>query len=224
MANPTAPDVASKLSDPQLIWSFIQEIGAEERHFNELQSKYRSMAAGWILACFSGIWAVWSHAIQVGIDRLLVIGGIGFAGALGLSLLWRLDALVYHPLLEACFAEGFKLENRHAWLPALRTNMTAVTSGAANQRVLSNVVWFYVSPLVVFALVATGGLVWYVWPSPLEAVIVGGAGAGLTLWVASGMKRKTEAISDVCRNLREGGDDPAAGRDRPRLGFRDAGS
>lgn len=75
-----------------------------------------------------------------------------------------------------------------------------------------------------FALVATGGLVWYVWPSPLEAVIVGGAGAGFTLWVASGMKRKTEAISDVCRNLREGGDDPAAGRDRPRLGFRDAGS
>jgi hypothetical protein len=159
------------------VWSFVQEIGVQERHFNELQSKYRSMAAGWVLACFSAMGFVISEAIQVGVDRQLLVGGIALVGCAGVLLLWILDLLVYHRLLEACFAEGLQLEVRHPWLPRIRQNMRGTLEG-------KGVRLFYQALVVLFPLVAGFGFGAYLWtrdPVLAAACALAFAGAGLGL-------------------------------------------
>ena len=37
------------------IWKIVEEIGEEERHFNDIQVRYRNMASAWLLATFGAI-------------------------------------------------------------------------------------------------------------------------------------------------------------------------
>ncbi|HFA59730.1 MAG TPA: hypothetical protein ENJ83_03465 [Rhodospirillales bacterium] len=137
------------------VWRLVEQIGVEERHFNDLQARYRSMASGWLLATFGAIGFVASETIQVGIDRELLIAGIAGAGCVGIALLWVVDLLVYHRLLDSCFIEGLLLEEQYRWLPPFRNNMMNTQKG---EGVLSGVVGFYLGPIVLLILVAGGAL------------------------------------------------------------------
>lgn len=128
-----------KLNKDQ-IWKIYTEIGTIERHFNDLQSKYRVMASTWLLAAFAGIGFVFSRTLNTTIPEELIAAGIATASAIGISLIWILDLLVYHRLLAAAFAEGYELEQQHSWLPCIHTNMYNLHNGIG---VLPKVVWFY---------------------------------------------------------------------------------
>ena len=39
--------------DRQLVWAMIVEIGLNERHFNQLQTSYRTLASTWLLGLFA---------------------------------------------------------------------------------------------------------------------------------------------------------------------------
>src|SRR3712207_6263929 len=103
-------------------WEIYAEIGAAERHFNQLEHQYRVLASTWLLGTFVAIGYVLIHlpvrqADWVTHHRDLVIAGIALSGALGIRLIWILDIRVYHQLLESCFLEGLKLERDNDWLP-----------------------------------------------------------------------------------------------------------
>ena len=127
------------------------ELGDLERHFNELESRYRSLASTWLLAAFAGIAFVISEPIDISFDRLLAITGIGIAGSIGIMLLWNLDLMVYHKLLNAVFIEGLELEEKYKWLPAVRTNMKALHGGTG---VEPRIVWFYVGGTSVLLMIS----------------------------------------------------------------------
>ena len=140
------------------IWKVVQELGNNERHFNQLQHQYRSLASVWILAMFAGVQYVLSNWGKLPLPSEVILAVIGLAGAVGITQLWNLDIRVYHQLLEACFVEGLKLEAKYSWLPKVRTNMLA-TQEATEKGVLARVVWFYLVGNGVALLVATFGTV-----------------------------------------------------------------
>lgn len=103
-------------------WRHIQTIGEAERHFNDVESKYRALVSTWLLAAFAGM------GFLAGTDGLPVpqevaIFAIALAGSLGIQLLWVVDLLAYHRLLSAYYLEGLRIEARHPELPQVRWNM-----------------------------------------------------------------------------------------------------
>ena len=183
------------------VWKIVEEIGREERHFNDLQARYRNMASVWILATFAAIGFIISKTISIGIDRELLVAGIAAAGCVGIGLLWVVDLLVYHRLLDSCFIEGLILEEQYPWLPPFRHNMMKTQKG---EGVLFRVVGFYLGPVVLLILVAGGALsFWLRENSPLLAVPC--LLLSLLIAVLSGylIRSKTENTAAIEKRLSE---------------------
>lgn len=111
--DPTAPDP----------WAYLQEIGTNERHFNQIESTYRGLASTWVLASFAGMGWFATTAASAYVPHALGVFAISVAGSLGVQLLWLVDLLAYHHLLAAYFLEGLRLEFRNPALPQARWNM-----------------------------------------------------------------------------------------------------
>jgi len=124
------------------VWKVFTELGVAERHFNDLQTRYRALASTWLLASFAATGFILSQTnLSIPIDRLLLIAGVGVAASIGILLLWNLDLKVYHQLLSAGFAEGCRLEQAYPWLPQIRTGMR---NRVGRRGVLPRVIWFYI--------------------------------------------------------------------------------
>jgi hypothetical protein len=144
------------------IWSFYRELGVVERHFDNLQARYRALASTWLLAGLAGSGFVLSERPNLLIPRELIIAGIGVGGSIGIYLLWVLDLLFYHRLLDAAYIEARNLETTHQWLPQVRNNIRGLLGGKG----LSLVVWFYVAGTEVMALI--GGVGLFLWLISLQ--------------------------------------------------------
>jgi hypothetical protein len=136
------------------VWNMVTEFGEEERHFNGLQSTYRSLASTWLLATFGAVGFLLSERMGAGKDSKLLIAAVGLASCLGIALLWTLDLLVYHRLLQAVFAEGVALEKAFGWLPPFRQGMLKAHRGG----VLRKLVWFYLGSCSVGAAISATAL------------------------------------------------------------------
>lgn len=112
------------MKDPQdpPVWQYIQTIGDAERHFNDVESKYRALVSTWLLAAFAGMGFL-ANAQELPVPNEAAIFAIALAGSLGIQLLWIVDLLAYHRLLSAYYLEGMKIEARHPELPQVRWNM-----------------------------------------------------------------------------------------------------
>lgn len=137
------------------VWRAVEEIGVLERHFNELQTGYRNMASAWLLAAFAGIGFSLSKTLRIPIPIEFLVAAVAAAGCIGITLLWILDLLVYHRLLDSCFIEGLLLEEKYPWLPSLRSNMMKTQAGKG---VLSRAVGFYLVPIDLLLLIVSGAL------------------------------------------------------------------
>lgn len=182
------------------VWTIIAEISAQERQFNGIQNGYRNMASGWLLATFAGMGFALTQTIHIGIDRELLLAVIALSGSIGIALLWVLDLLVYHRLLDSYFIEGLALERRYSWLPPFRANMMATQKG---QGVLSRVVSFYLAPVVLLVGVAGSALsLWcYRANRPYAAVLSAAAGVALAAIVGAKMRRQTVNTAETARRL-----------------------
>lgn len=100
----------------------IIEIGQAERHFNDIEARYRLLASTWILAAFAAMGFV-CKTTGLPFSRELLLIAIGIAASAGVQLLWVIDIFVYHRLLDANFAEGCRLEATHPELPQVRWAM-----------------------------------------------------------------------------------------------------
>jgi len=182
------------------VWKIAQEIGVQERHFNGMQTSYRSMASAWLLATFAGIGFSISQTIHVQIDPELLVAAIAVAGCVGIALLWVLDLLVYHRLLDSCFIEGLILEERYAWLPPCRNNMMKTQAG---QGVLFRTVGFYLAPVVLLIFIAGGALaLWFYREEyPLAATLSVVASVIVAVLAGMAIRSKTENTSAIEERL-----------------------
>jgi hypothetical protein len=102
--------------------SALTDISESERHFNQLGSQYRLLASTWLLAALGAIGYVLT-AEHLVVPAINIIVLITLAGSAGILLLWVIDLLVYHRLLDANFLEGLRIESRFDELPQVRYAM-----------------------------------------------------------------------------------------------------
>ena len=93
-----------------------------------------------------------SNNVNPAINKDVLILGIAFAGALGIMLLWIIDVLVYHKLLDAYIVTGHELERHYKWLPPNRMRMRA-SQGAKG--IFPYTVLFYAIPIFILCMVGT---------------------------------------------------------------------
>jgi FtsH-binding integral membrane protein len=182
------------------VWGVVLEIGAQERHFNNLQTVYRTMASTWLLSSFAAMGYILSKEFQPGIERELLIAAVAAVGTVGIVLLWVLDARVYQQLLGSCFVEGYLLENLYPWLPPVRHNMWKSQN---NLGVLSRVVDFYAAPTVLLAAIASCAasiLFWRV-GNALGSTLCFVIGISLAGWIGHEMRRISRTSEDTEKRI-----------------------
>jgi hypothetical protein len=148
---PLTPTTSRKLGQPKkpktedltikTAISVIDEIGRNERHFNTLQSEYRKLASGWLLAALGAIgYVLLSTASSATKTDLLFITAIGSLA--GVFMLWLLDYRVYQQLLESSFSVAKTIEDRFLAKPRMRTSMA---EGMKPDFVRSTISLFYLA-------------------------------------------------------------------------------
>lgn len=193
-STPAAPD------GPALVAASFSELGAFERHLSGVQSRYRVMASGWLLATLLGSgWILTSPSFALGLHPLLLVTLAGVAGSVGLVLLWSLDLMVTSRQLDAVLIESLRLEQRHPALPSLHHNMMALYGGRG---VLERVAAFYYAAVTTTGII--GGLAMVTWTaevrSELTGWVVGAAVAVLALTLVS-MRSSTGHTRQLLGNL-----------------------
>lgn len=143
---------------PELNWDILKEIGVNERHFNNLEIEYRKLASVWLLASFGGIGFLLKENLKMVIPLEVAMIGIGMAGSIGNILIWIVDLLVYHRLLDACFDERKRFEELHPEMPQTRQHMMNYQKGG---HVTTSLRWFYV--LLVAAPVVFSAPFFIIW-------------------------------------------------------------
>jgi hypothetical protein len=102
--------------------TLYKEIGENERHFNDLESKYRLQAGAWVVATIAAIGFINSRTLPesswLNLDWVSVVACILGIGALHIT--WQVDIGFYHQLLDCQFVEGLELERKYDFLPQSR--------------------------------------------------------------------------------------------------------
>jgi len=122
-------------------WEMIKEIGESERHFNQLEHQYRVLASTWLLGVFVAVGFLLTSEFEFFIPTEFLIAIVAFFGAVGITLLWHLDLIVYHQLLASYFHAGLKLENDTCWLPKIRNDML---TRLGDKGAAPLIAWFYI--------------------------------------------------------------------------------
>src|SRR5829696_7297238 len=128
----------------------IKEIGENERHFNQLVHQYSVLASTWLLGVFVAAGFVLTSELEFVIPTEFLIALVTFFGAVGITLLWYLDVMVYDQLLAATFTAGVELENANCWLPKIRNDMLQRLGGTGAR---PRIVWFYIGGNTVVLLI-----------------------------------------------------------------------
>jgi hypothetical protein len=177
---PAGHESSSDKLSLEMSWDALKELGASERHFNGLETEYRKLASIWLLAGFAGIGFIIKQSPELVVPRELVIMGIGLATSIGILLLWIVDLLVYHRLLDACFSEALRIEGLYPELPKVRRRMAESQSGG--RVVTTRLRWFYIALTaapVLFAAPRFG--LWCRQQFDLPGAWMAAAGSGLYL-------------------------------------------
>lgn len=136
-------------------YKLIQE---NEHHFNDIELEIRKVASVWLLASLGAIAFIvrGAYITQEGksylmLDPRSLITIICCMGNLGLFVLWQLDQMVYHRLLNAVFLMGLRMEYLFSSLPPIRTLMILFTKKRGVSRYQR---WYYIIPMSLLALTA----------------------------------------------------------------------
>jgi hypothetical protein len=124
-----------------------------ERHFNSIQVGIRGLASVWLLAAFGAITTLLNQQESASLLLPLewVICLVSVMGAIGLVLLWIIDQLVYHRLLNAIVLVGIRLEHDDATLPPVHSAMYSFMPRKGFGYYLS---LFYIGPSVALSAIA----------------------------------------------------------------------
>ncbi len=169
----------------------------EIQHFDVMQTFFRVLTSTLLLASFAAIGFIFSLAqTHILFGRLFIVIMIGFIGISSFFTLWYLDLVFYERLLVSHFAEAFRLEKEHEWLPKVQHNMLF---SVHKQDHPSNIVYYYIG--CVLSLIITIGLVvsanfYYIHDLPMNSLYTIIATVSLMILSVWFLKKKTKRISD----------------------------
>ena len=75
-------------------WEFTKEINENIRHYNEHQTKYRTLASQWLIAAMAGVGFLFSANTGFPFDNLILIMLISLISALGILQLSRIFSVL----------------------------------------------------------------------------------------------------------------------------------
>ncbi|HEX6848788.1 MAG TPA: hypothetical protein VF144_17505 [Chitinophagaceae bacterium] len=128
-------------------WEFTKEINENIRHYNEHQTKYRTLASQWLIAAMAGVGFLFSANTGFPFDNLILIMLISLISALGILQLWRIDLVVFQRIIGSFFAAGIELEKKYPDLPKIKeTILDRVPHKNAGQ----NLFYFYYFIIALF--------------------------------------------------------------------------
>lgn len=174
-------------AEKKLVWEAYKSLSDGQNHFNDLENKYRTLAATWMLAYFAGVgFMLTLDPAKSVLSRELTIIALSVLHSFGISMLWNIDIRVYHRLLDSLFVEALQMERVHDWLPQVRTKMVFsqyvnVDHVRPEAGVMSRIRLFYASGIGVSLLIACGFLV----AAALDRASIQAIGAVIVFAVAS---------------------------------------
>lgn len=133
---------------------FYQTVQQYEHHFNGIEFEVRKLASTWLIISFAAIaFLIRGDLVesQSLIGAVPLIAMIALLAQVGLFMLWILDQMVYHNLLDAVFTTALHIERNNPALPPVRSAMRRISGGTGMARYLK---LFYVVPMIVFAAIA----------------------------------------------------------------------
>lgn len=178
---PNEASMPASLTPDQAI-DALDKLRSSEEHFDGMKGQCRALASTWLLATFGALGFTLTSTLSTTIPREVIALALGIAGSTGIFLLWILDLLVYHRLLDASFSEALKLEAKFPQLPQVRRCM--VESQPLGQTPFYEA-WFYIGCIA--APVIISGVLFVRWclnTDPTSAYIYGAillAGLGLAV-------------------------------------------
>ncbi len=144
-----------------LNYGLYSELNNHEKHFFELQNRWKLKAASWFFMIFLGIGYIFTKHIfsdtQLYLDPLLIISFIAMCGMGLMSIFWLLESKIYHKLWIAVLVEEANLENNNrAILPPTRLHYLDLINKKKNRFIQSffymgcNLILITISLLSVF--------------------------------------------------------------------------
>ncbi len=141
--------------------AFYRSVQSYEQHFNQLEFEVRKIAATWLLASFGALAFVLRGEIDDTkslIDAMPLAVLICMLAQIGLFLMWILDQVVYHGLLDAAFTAALRIEARFPELVPLRSLMLRISAGATDGTggtgMARYMKLFYLIPMLAFAVIS----------------------------------------------------------------------
>ena len=141
------------------VFQILHETYESERHFNELEKDYRILASQWLLASFAGMGFIITSDPHLAFDKLWLVVGICVIASIGIGQLWRMDMIVYHRLLSACFKAGVEFENEIGFIPKIKKRML---DSVPEKDVTHVLFYYYFFSIAVLCLTATALIIYLV--------------------------------------------------------------
>jgi hypothetical protein len=202
-----------RLVDSELfdrVMRIIEQIGTQERHFNNLQTGYRKLASTWLLASFAACGYVLKSDSDIPYYKWYFVFGICIAATVGLAILWLLDLSVYQKLLGEFFYQGVLLElEYYKWLPPIRIN---ILRSQKTGDVRSKMQYYYFFSIVTLQLLAIIAL-WNVDLDLIYQILLSAAIAFSLLiaqisFIAVYIRKKKHFSGDLENNIADQTDKP----------------
>jgi len=202
-----------RLVDSELfdrVMRIIEQIGTQERHFNNLQTGYRKLASTWLLASFAACGYVLKSDSDIPYYKWYFVFGICIAATVGLAILWLLDLSVYQKLLGEFFYQGVLLElEYYKWLPPIRIN---ILRSQKTGDVRSKMQYYYFFSIVTLQLLAIIAL-WNVDLDLIYQILLSAAIAFSLLiaqisFIAVYIRKKKRFSGDLENNIADQTDKP----------------
>lgn len=194
--------------DGKGVYEKYQQIQTYEHHFNNLETEIRKLGSVWLLVALGAI-AYLVKGSYLGdlnvpmtmMNPKILISIVSLMGNFGLLVLWMLDQMVYHRLLNAVFLLGLRMEYLHRDLPPIRTLMMLFSRKRGMARYLR---WYYYVPMLALGGISLISSSWYVYESKNQLSLIIGLIPLLIpayiYWKSKRMERYEE--------IAEGFDDP----------------
>lgn len=147
------------LEDKKIVLKKYVMLKEAEHHFSELQYRYRRNAIYWIMGVFAGIGFLMSKEFGDEVfNHIVLISCVSIGGSVGIFLLWSLDMLLYHRLLDAVCIEEIEMEKNYDFLPKPLNKMFVLTKKQMPEKIQTT---FYVGLILICLFVSMSSLFYY---------------------------------------------------------------
>jgi len=111
----------------KLYYGINSKLRVYQYHYNASKVKNKLVSMTWIIASFVGFGYLLSgQEVGLPLNTLTTISLLACLSTIGLMLLWFLDVVVYHRLIESIFTEQLILEDTFPGLSSTHHHMVIV--------------------------------------------------------------------------------------------------